>query len=115
DELERDNGAVYRALEQRGTRLMEGLASLAAKHRLAMRVQGLPAIFQVFFTTGPAPRNYREAAACDRDLVLAFHRALQEEGIRISPAGKWFLSTAHDDAIIDQTLLAADRAMAALR
>ena len=94
---------------------MQGLASLAQKHRLPMRVQGLPAIFQVFFTTGPAPRNYREADACDRDRVLAFHRALQEEGIRINQVGKWFLSTAHDDAIIDQTLAAADRAMATLR
>ena len=115
DELERDDGAVYRDLERRGGRLMQGLAALANKHRLPMRVQGLPAIFQVFFTTGPAPRNYREADACDRDSVLAFHRALQEEGIRINQAGKWFLSTAHDDAIIDQTLAAADRAMAALR
>ena len=87
DELERDDGAVYRTLEQRGTRLMQGLASLAAKHRVPMRVQGLPAIFQVFFTSGPAPRNYREAAACDRDRALAFHRALQEEGIRINQAG----------------------------
>ena len=32
-------------------RLMQGLAALADKHRLPMRVQGLPAIFQVFFTT----------------------------------------------------------------
>ncbi len=52
DELERDGGAVYRALEQRGTRLMQGLASLAAKHRVPARVQGLPAIFQTFFTGG---------------------------------------------------------------
>ena len=114
DELERDDGVVYRDLERRGTRLMQGLAALAGKHRLPMRVQGLPAIFQVFFTSGPAPRNYREAEACDRDSVLAFHRALQEEGIRINQAGKWFLSTAHDDAIIDETLAAVDRAMATL-
>jgi glutamate-1-semialdehyde 2,1-aminomutase len=115
DELERDDGAVYRDLERRGTRLMQGLTALAGKHHLPMRVQGLPAIFQVFFTSGPAPRNYREADACDRDGVLALHRALQEEGVRINQAGKWFLSTTHDDAIIDQTLEAADRAMAALR
>jgi glutamate-1-semialdehyde 2,1-aminomutase len=115
DELERDDGAVYRVLEQRGSRLMQGLASLAAKHRLPMRVQGLPAIFQTFFTAGPPPRNYREALACDRDRALAFHSALQEEGIRINQVAKWFLSTAHDDAIIDETLAAADRAMATLR
>lgn len=115
DELERDGGAVYRDLERRGTRLMQGLASIAATRRLPLRVQGLPAIFQTFFTDGPAPRNYREAEACDRDRATAFHRALQEEGVRIVQAGKWFLSTAHDDAVIDETLAAADRAMATLQ
>jgi len=115
DELERDDGAVYRALERRGTRLMQGLAALASRHRLPMRVQGLPAIFQTFFTTGPGPRNYREAEACDRDRALAFHRALQDEGIRINQVAKWFLSAAHDDVIIDQTLEAADRALATLK
>jgi glutamate-1-semialdehyde 2,1-aminomutase len=115
DELERDDGAVYRALERRGTRLMQGLAALASRYRLPMRVQGLPAIFQTFFTTGPGPRNYREAEACDRDRALAFHRALQDEGIRINQVAKWFLSAAHDDVIIDQTLEAADRALAMLK
>ena len=115
DELERDDGAVYRDLERRGSRLMQGIASLADKHKMALRVQGPPAIFQVFFTVGPAPRNYRDASACDRDRAAAFHRVLQEEGIRINSVGKWFLSTAHDDAIIDETLEATDRAMAALR
>ena len=35
-------------------------------------------------------------------MVLAFHGALQEEGIRINQVGKWFLSTAHDAAVIDE-------------
>ena len=114
DELERDDGAVYRALEQRGTRLMQGLAALGAKHRLPVLVQGLPAIFQTFFTKAAGPKNYRDSAACDRDMALAFHTALQEQGIRVNQRTTWFLSTAHDDAIIDETLAAADRAMAAL-
>ena len=115
DELERDGGAVYRGLEKRGTLLMEGLARLAGKHRLPLRVQGLPAIFQTFFTEGLAPRNYRDAEACDRDRAVAFHRVLQEEGVRITQAGKWFLSAAHDDDVVDETLATVDRAMAALR
>jgi glutamate-1-semialdehyde 2,1-aminomutase len=114
DELERDDGAVYRALEQRGTRLMDGLRVLASRHGVPMRVEGLPAIFQTFFTEGPAPRNYREAAACDRDRALAFHTALQDEGVRVTQAARWFLSTAHDDGVIDETLAAADRALAAV-
>jgi glutamate-1-semialdehyde 2,1-aminomutase len=114
DVLEADDGAVYRGLEQRGSRLMQGLATLGRKHKVAMRVQGYPAIFQTFFTSAEAPANYREAVACDRDKALAFHRALQEEGVRVNQQAKWFLSTAHDDATIDDTLTAADRAMATL-
>ena len=114
DELERDDGAVYRALELRGTRLMQGLAALGAKHKLPVLVQGLPAIFQTFFTKAAAPENYRDSAACDRDMALAFHTALQEQGIRVNQRATWFLSTSHDDAIIDETLAAADRAMATL-
>lgn len=114
DELQAGNGALYDGLEACGTRLMEGLRTLAARHGLPILVQGMPAIFQTFFTSAPAPRNYRESAACDRDAMLAFHAALQEEGVRVQQAGKWFLSTAHDGPVIDETLAAADRAMAKL-
>lgn len=112
DVLEADDGAVYRGFEARGTRLMQGIAAIAEKHKVPVKVQGLPGIFQVFFTAGAPPRNYREAIACDRDKALAFHTALQEEGIRTNQNSKFFLSMAHDDAIIDETLAAADRAMA---
>jgi glutamate-1-semialdehyde 2,1-aminomutase len=114
DVLEADDGAVYLGLEARGTRLMQGLGEIAKKHKVAAKVQGLPAIFQVFFTDGAPPRNYREAVACDRDKALAFHMALQDEGIRTNQNAKFFLSVAHDDAIIDETLAAADRAMAVI-
>jgi len=111
--LSAGGGAVYGAMEERGTRLMEGLRTLAARHGIEMVVQGAPTIFQAMFTrTGP--RNYREAAAMDRDRALSFSRALQAEGVRVNPRCSFFLSTAHDDAIIDETLAGADRAMAAL-
>jgi glutamate-1-semialdehyde 2,1-aminomutase len=114
DVLEADDGAVYRDLEARGMRLMQGLAAIAKKHKVAAKVQGLPAIFQVYFTDGTPPRNYRESVACDRDKALAFHTALQDEGVRTNQNAKFFLSVAHDDTIIDETLAAADRAMAAM-
>ena len=114
DVLEANDGAVYRDLGRRGAKLMQGLSSIARKHKVPARVQGAAAIFQVHFTAGPGPLNYRDAAGCDRDKALAFHRALQEEGIRVNQQAKFFLSTAHDDAIIEETLAAADKAMASL-
>jgi glutamate-1-semialdehyde 2,1-aminomutase len=109
--LSADGGAVYAAMEERGTRLMKGLRELADKHGIEMVVQGVPTIFQAMFTK-TSPRNYREAAAMDRDRALVFSRALQAEGVRVNPRCSFFLSTAHDDAIIDETLAGADRAMA---
>jgi glutamate-1-semialdehyde 2,1-aminomutase len=114
DVLEADDGAIYRSMDARGRQLMDGLAALGAKHGLSLVVQGMPTIFQTFFTRQP-PRNYREAAACDADSALAFHRALQEEGVRINQQGKWFLSAAHDESVIAETLEAAGRAMTGLK
>lgn len=114
DLLEADDGAVYRGFEARGTRLMQGLSALGRKHGISMLVQGLPGIFQCYFTDGAPPTNYREALASDRDKALAFHVALQEEGVRTVQTAKFFLSIAHDDATIDETLSAADRALAAI-
>jgi glutamate-1-semialdehyde 2,1-aminomutase len=113
--LEHDDGAIYRDMERNGSRLMQGLGELGRKHRLPVLVQGFPTIFQTFFTSGAGPRNYRESAACDRDMALAFCRALQEEGVRVNQRCSWFLSSAHDAETIEETLAAADRAMARLR
>ena len=104
--------AIYRGMEACGQQLMDGLSALGVKHGLSMLVQGMPAIFQTFFTSAAAPRNYRDSMATDRDAMLSFHAALQEEGVRVQQGGRWFLSTAHDKPVIDETLAAADRAMA---
>ncbi|MBX3500095.1 MAG: aspartate aminotransferase family protein [Alphaproteobacteria bacterium] len=112
DLLERDGGAIYAAMEKRGARLMRELETLGRRHGLPILAQGLPTIFQTFITTGPPPRNFRESAATDRDRAMALSRALQDEGVRVNQRCSWFLSTAHDDATIDETLAAADRAMA---
>jgi glutamate-1-semialdehyde 2,1-aminomutase len=115
DELSRDDGIAYRGMEAQGARLMDGLRALGRKHKMPMLVQGYPSIFQTYFMEGPAPRNYRDVAARnDRDRALAFSRALQEEGVRVNQRCAWFLSTAHDQGTIDETLAAADRALAAL-
>ncbi|MCW5747751.1 MAG: aspartate aminotransferase family protein [Alphaproteobacteria bacterium] len=115
DELARDDGAVYRSMHRQGTRLMEGLRAAARQHNVPMIVQGYPQILQTFFMKGSPPRTYRDVAAGnDRDRALAFCKALQEEGVRVNQRCAWFLSAAHDDAAIDETLAAVDRALARL-
>ena len=113
DILTENDGALYRAVEARGARLMEGLRVAAARRGVAMHITGVPTMFQTMFIAAP-PSNWRESSLVDRDRSMAFSRALQDNGVRVNQRCAWFFSAAHDDATIDETLAAADRALAAI-
>jgi glutamate-1-semialdehyde 2,1-aminomutase len=58
----------------------------------------------VSFGLGEPPRNYREIAAADKRGYSAFALALLKRGVRVLERGAWFVSSEHDDAVIDATL-----------
>lgn len=113
DILTENGGALYRAVEVRGARLMEGLRAAAARRGVAMHITGVPTMFQTMFIAAP-PSNWRESSLFDRDRAMAFSQALQDNGVRVNQRCAWFFSAAHDDTTIDETLAAADRALAAI-
>lgn len=98
-------GAVYEVIDGTGSRLMQGLADELARAGIDASIIGYPAVFHVRFGA-PQATDYRQAQAADRDRYGAFALAMLHEGIRILPRGTWFLSDAHADADIDQTLAA---------
>ncbi len=113
DVLTADGGAIYKGMEARGTRLMQGLAERAAKHGVPVHVTGVPTMFQTMFI-GAQPANWRESSLMDREKALAMHAALQERGVRVNQRCSWFFSAAHDDQAIEETLAAADGAFRAI-
>jgi len=57
--------------------------------------------------------DYRSFARhTDANRLPAFLHALQEEGVRPTSRGTWFLSTAHTEADVEATIRAAERALA---
>lgn len=105
---------TYEGLERQGRRLMDGIsARLAAAGRPAS-VTGFPQIFHVGWGLPAPPRNYRDIVATDRAGYVRLTTALLERGVRALERGAWFLSTTHDDAVIDMTLEALDDALGAL-
>jgi len=113
DILTADGGAIYRGMEARGTRLMQGLAELAARHGVRLHVTGVPTMFQTMFIDA-VPANWRESSLVDRERSLRFSGELQARGVRVNQKCAWFLSAAHDDAAIGETLAAADGAFGAI-
>ena len=103
----------YSQLEERGTRLVEGILEAARRHGVPGTGAAVGSMWGIFFCQGPV-RNFDDAQQVDRRLFAAFHQECLKNGVFLppSPFETCFLSTAHSDADIDETLAVIDRALA---
>ncbi len=112
--LEND-GAVCRKLYSIGTALIDGLQDSARKHEVPLLVQGPGPIFALTFTDAPEIYDYRShAASADRDKYAKFRSGMFERGVRLKDGGGWFVSSAHTEEDVEQTLAAADEVLASI-
>jgi glutamate-1-semialdehyde 2,1-aminomutase len=93
---------VYEKVFETGQRLMEGLQAAMHDNGHAAKVIGEPPLFDVFFTDGPV-ENYRGMAAADANKNRAFTALLRDRGIFKGDV-KYYISLAHDEDDIQQTL-----------
>ena len=93
---------VYRRLEARADRLQEGL------RRDGSSTVRIGSLLTLFFRDH-APTNFREAKESDTDAFAKFFQRMRGAGVLLPPSQfeAWFLSAAHDDAVIDATISAA--------
>jgi glutamate-1-semialdehyde 2,1-aminomutase len=95
---------LYAAVDRRADRLEE---ALAGPGRSTARVGSL---LTLFFRDRP-PRDFGEAKESDTAAFAAFFQAMRAAGVLLPPSQyeAWFLSAAHDDAVIDETIGAIPR------
>jgi glutamate-1-semialdehyde 2,1-aminomutase len=108
--LMREHGRVYEELFRTGERLREGMVSMLREHGHAVCVAGEGPVFHISFGEAQ-PRNYRDLLSTDKAKYSDFVLALLDEGVLPLPDGRWYLSTAHTEADIDQTLAAIARTL----
>ncbi|MDZ7668993.1 MAG: glutamate-1-semialdehyde 2,1-aminomutase [Gammaproteobacteria bacterium] len=106
---------VYARLTATTDKLCAGLERAAARHGVAVTVNKVCGMFTVFFT-GSRVTEFDHVANTDVSAFNRFFHAMLDEGIYLAPSAfeAAFVSAAHDDAAIDATLSAADRAFAAV-
>jgi glutamate-1-semialdehyde 2,1-aminomutase len=101
--LERER--PYPILEGRATRLVEGIVEAARSHGVAATGSVAGSMFGVFFCEGPV-KNFEDAMRVDRELFSAYHGECLRGGVFFAPSPfeAGFISTAHSDGDIDETL-----------
>ena len=94
----------YQRIHQLGETLINGLRTLAARYELSVMIQGFGPVFHLAFTERDSFLDYRDSLANNGALNSAFVGAMLEKGIRLLSRGLWYLSAAHTEADIQQTL-----------
>jgi len=114
-ELARDGGALLAQANGRGRKLMAGIEATARRHGIRLTVTGFGAAMSLHFTQRTELRDYRDTLDDDRErLQLVLRRAL-EEGLHLVPDGRLYVSAAHSEEDIAETLLAFERVFASVR
>lgn len=93
---------TYERLHRMGRRLRDGLAEAARRHGLAAQVTGEPPVFDILFTDR-AIVDYRATLTADRTKIRRFNEECLRRGI-LKASNKIYVSLAHTDADIDETL-----------
>ncbi len=111
-EIEKDG--LYEQLSRSTKNLAEGIKKVANKHGISMSVNYTGSMFGIFFTDVERVTNYQQATNCNLEQFNLFYHGMLENGVYFAPASYegGFVSAAHTDEIVQQTLDIADKVLA---
>ncbi len=107
---------VHEALSKRADRLVRGIVEQAKNANINMSFNQVGGMFGLFFTgkefdVEEKVTSYAQVMQCDQELFKKFFHGMIKEGIYLAPSAfeTGFVSYAHSDDDIEQTIAAAGR------
>jgi glutamate-1-semialdehyde 2,1-aminomutase len=91
--------------------LAQGLAERARRANVALTAQAVGGMFGIFFTRETAVTSFNQVMACDVERFRKFFHGMLREGVYLAPSAfeAGFVSAAHGDAVIAETLDKAEK------
>ncbi len=103
---------TYERLHRTGTRVRDGLAAAARRHGVVAQITGEPPVFDAIFTDRPIT-DYRATLTADGARIRRFNEECLRHGL-VKAVNKIYVSLAHTEADVDETLGIFDQVMATL-
>ncbi len=102
---------VYEELDRLGGILEEGILNAARENNITITINRIKGALSVYFTDVKV-ENYEQAEASDGDLFAKFFKLMLAQGINLAPSKyeAWFVTTAHTDEDIKETINAVNNA-----
>lgn len=100
----------YEALSKKTVDLVAGLSEVCQQHAIPFSAASLGGMFGFCFNKNQHIRNIQDVAASDESLFRQFYHGMLAQGVYLAPSmyEAGFVSSAHTDHDIRQTLVAAD-------
>lgn len=102
---------VYERLDNLGAKLEAGILAAATKYNTPITVNRLKGALTIYFTNEKVV-NYEQAEATDGELFAKFFKKMLHQGVNLAPSKyeAWFLTTAHTEEDIEETIIAVENA-----
>jgi glutamate-1-semialdehyde 2,1-aminomutase len=106
----------YEQLAGSVDRLCDGIEAVARDAGIALSSNRVGGMFGLFFSDEPRIRRFDQVMACDQDRFKLFFHGLLERGVYLAPSAfeAGFVSAAHSDADIDETIAKAAEVLSEL-
>jgi len=100
----------YPQMDALGKRLADGIRAIFAERGLPYAVVQHESVVDFKFRAGPPNRNYDDARAADKAAYARYYHAMRDRKILLPPSQNevMFVSTAHTESDIDETIAAID-------
>lgn len=107
---------LYEKLDALGKKLEEGILASAEKHQIPITINRLKGALTVYFGVNGVS-NYKHAESSDGEMFGRFFKELLKRGINLAPSKyeAWFLTIAHTEEDIEETLKAVDESFSYLK
>ena len=107
---------VEEQLDATARRLVNGLQAAADRAGIAFTTNQVGGMFGCFFSPESAISRFSQVSGCDMERFRRFYHGMLDAGVYLAPSAfeAGFVSSAHTDAVIDETLERAARVFAAL-
>ncbi|WP_425472471.1 glutamate-1-semialdehyde 2,1-aminomutase [Tessaracoccus rhinocerotis] len=105
--LQLADAAVYEHVDKASLRLQQAVGAELSAAGVPHVIQRAGSLFSVFFRDRPVA-NYTDAKAQDTAAFGRFFHSMLDSGVALPPSAfeAWFLSAAHDDAVLDRVVAA---------
>lgn len=107
---------LYEELDRLGALLEDGLKQASRKHGVALQVNRIKGALSLHFTDEPV-MNYEQAEKSDGERYSQFFHLMLDQGVVMAPSKyeAWFLTIAHTEEDVLQTIEAAEKSFEQMR